>query len=110
MLVIGLAYKKNVADPRESPAFEILWQLQQLGAEVGYHDPHIPEPPKMRTWSDLELDSSITLDAASLRKQDAVIIVTDHSDVDYSMILEHAPLIIDTRGVFREINHKVVQA
>ena len=110
VLVIGLAYKKDVSDPRESPSFEILWQLQQLGAEMRYHDPHILQPPQMRTWKNLELEPSVALDPRILQQQDAVIIVTDHSDVDFDLILEHAPLIIDTRGTYRGINSKVVQA
>ena len=110
ILVMGLAYKKDVSDPRESPAFEILWQLQRLGAEIQYHDPHIPEPPSMRSWKGLELDSSVELSAEVLKSQDAVVIVTDHSDVDYDLIAEHAALIIDTRGVYRHTNGKIVQA
>lgn len=110
ILVLGLAYKKDVSDPRESPAFEVLWQLQKLGADIQYHDPHIPHPPAMRSWQGLELRDSVTLSPALLAEQDAVVIVTDHSDVDYDEILEHAELIVDTRGIYRESNDKVVRA
>ncbi len=110
ILVIGLAYKKDVSDPRESPAFEILWQLQQLGAEISYHDPYIPQAPRMRSWKALLIQESIQINPEVLQAQDAVVIVTDHSDVDYSEILEHAKLIVDTRGIYRTADPKVVKA
>jgi UDP-N-acetyl-D-glucosamine dehydrogenase len=110
ILVMGLAYKKDVSDPRESPAFEILWQLQELGADVRYHDPHIPEAPSMRSWRGLELGTSVDITPEVLEQQDAVVIVTDHTDVDYDLIYNHAGLIIDTRGIYRNVNSKVVQA
>ena len=110
ILIIGLAYKKDVADPRESPAFEILAQLQELGAEINYHDPHIPEAPKMRSWKDLAPLKSVDLTPELLASQDAVIVVTDHTDLDYEMIRDHAQLVIDTRGVYREPHPKVIRA
>ena len=110
ILVLGLAYKKDVADPRESPSFEILSQLFELGAEVSYHDPHIPEAPRMRSWKHLEALESKPLTEELLGSQDAVILVTDHTAVDYDFVLEHAPLLIDTRGVHRQPNPKVVRA
>jgi len=110
ILVMGLAYKKDVSDPRESPAFEILWQLQQLGADVQYHDPHISQAPSMRSWKGLKLRESVELTAEILSEQDAVVIVTDHTDVDYDQLLEHANLIIDTRGIYRNTDPKVVRA
>ena len=110
ILVLGLAYKKDVADPRESPAFEILSQLFELGAEVSYHDPHIPQAPSMRSWKHLGALESKPLTKEVLDSQDAVILVTDHSAVDYDFVLEHAPLLIDTRGVHRQPNPKVVRA
>ena len=110
VLVLGLAYKKDVADPRESPAFEILSQLFELGAEISYHDPHIPQAPSMRSWKHLGALESKPLTEEMLGSQDAVILVTDHSDVDYEFVLEHTPLLIDTRGVHRQPNPKVVRA
>lgn len=110
ILVLGLAYKKNVADPRESPAFEILSQLRQLGADLGYHDPYIPNSPRMRTWEHLPELASLPLTPETLRAQDAVVLVTDHSNVDYRLVLEHAPLIVDTRGVYRDRHAHVVKA
>ena len=110
VLVVGLAYKPDVADPRESPAFEILDRLVQLGAEIAYHDPHIPEAPAMRTWPDLPPMTSVELDRDTLRHQDAVLIVTHHSAIDYRTIAEHASLIVDTRGVYRGTSANVVRA
>ena len=110
IMVLGLAYKKDVADPRESPAFEILSQLFELGAAVSYHDPFIREAPSMRSWRHLGPLESQPLTKEVLGAQDAVILVTDHSDVDYKLVLEHAPLLIDTRGVYRQPDPKVVRA
>jgi UDP-N-acetyl-D-glucosamine dehydrogenase len=114
ILVLGLAYKKDVADPRESPAFEIIDGLLRLGARVSYHDPHIPRAPRMRTWPHLPPLESVPLDAGRLEGSDAVVLVTDHSAFDYDLILDRAPLIVDTRGVYRGdnrgLNGKVVKA
>ncbi len=110
ILVIGLAYKPDVADPRESPAFEILDRLAELGAELSYHDPLIPEAPAMRTWPDLPPMSSVDLGRETIARQDAVLIVTHHSGVDYQALAEHAALIVDTRGVYRQPAANVVRA
>ena len=104
VLVLGLAYKRDVADPRESPAFELIHGLLGLGADVSYHDPHIPVAPRMRSWPDLEPMASQPLTAETLAGSDAVLIVTDHTDIDYRLVLEHAPLVIDTRGVCRRLD------
>lgn len=98
VLVVGLAYKPDVADPRESPAFEIIDRLVELGAEVSYHDPLIPHAPAMRTWPDLPAMSSVALDRETVSAQDAVVVVTDHSGVDYERLAADARLVIDTRG------------
>ena len=110
VLVLGLAYKKDIDDPRESPAFEVIEKLLHLEAVVSYHDPFIPVAPKMRSWPDLPELRSIPLDAATVAAQDAVMIVTDHTSVDYDLVMRHAPLIVDTRGVFRTPSPKVVKA
>jgi UDP-N-acetyl-D-glucosamine dehydrogenase len=110
VLVLGLAYKKDIGDPRESPAFEIIDQLLTLGAEVSYHDPYVPTAPKMRTWPDLPPMHSKELSAELLGFSDAVMIVTDHSGVDYDFVLQHAQLLVDTRGIYREPSEKVVKA
>ena len=107
ILVLGLAYKPNIDDPRESPAFEIIDLLLKLGAEVSYHDAHIPVAPSMRSWPDLPQMESTPLNADMLQSVDAAIVITNHKAVDYDLILDHAPLIIDTRGVFRDRNDKV---
>jgi UDP-N-acetyl-D-glucosamine dehydrogenase len=103
VLVLGLAYKRDVSDPRESPAFELIHRLLRLGAEVSYHDPHIPRAPRMRSWPDLAPMESQPLTAETLAAADAVLLVTDHRAVDYRLVLEHATLVIDTRGVYRRL-------
>jgi len=110
ILLVGIAYKPDLADPRESPAFEILERLIGLGAEVSYHDPHIPEAPRMRTWPDLPPLESVPLDRERLAAQDAVVLVTNHSSVDYDRLAEEAPLLVDTRGVYRQPRPNVVRA
>jgi UDP-N-acetyl-D-glucosamine dehydrogenase len=103
VLLLGLAYKRNVADPRESPAFEVLDQLLHRGAQVSYHDPYIPQAPAMRSWPELPPLQSVPLTAETLRAVDAVIVVTDHRQVDYELVIEAAPLVIDTRGICRDV-------
>jgi UDP-N-acetyl-D-glucosamine dehydrogenase len=95
--ILGVAYKKDVDDPRESPAFEILQRLQQRGAQVTYNDPHIPALPRMRHHADLQLESQ-TLTPEFLANQDCVVVVTDHSVYDFDFIVEHARLVVDTRN------------
>ena len=96
ILVMGIAYKKNIDDPLESPAAEIIELLLDSGAEVSYHDPHLPEFPPMRKHR-LELRST-PLDAKTVAAADMVLIVTDHDAVDYALLGEHAKLIVDTRN------------
>jgi UDP-N-acetyl-D-glucosamine dehydrogenase len=110
ILILGLAYKKDIDDPRESPAFEIIDGLLKLGAEVSYHDPHVPKAPRMRSWPDLPPMTSLPLTEEVLRGQDAVVIVTDHSAVDYEAVARQAGLIIDTRGIYRTPREGVVKA
>ena len=93
ILVLGVAYKKDIGDVRESPALDIIRLLQGKGADVVYNDPHVPE---------LELDGeplrSIELTEEALRWSDCAVIVTDHSDYDWDWILQHAGLVVDTRN------------
>ncbi len=96
ILVLGVAYKKDVDDMRESPAIKILELLQTKGAEIAYHDPYVPRFPRFRAH-DLALES-VPLTAETLAGSDAVIIVTDHSQVDYQLVLDNAPLVVDTRN------------
>jgi UDP-N-acetyl-D-glucosamine dehydrogenase len=110
VLMVGVAYKKDIDDPRESPAFELLEILEKMKADVSYHDPHIQFLPKMREWPDLPELTSVKLSAAVLKKYDAVVIVTDHSCIDYKEIQKHSSLIIDSRGVYRRGEKNVVKA
>ncbi len=96
VLVLGIAYKKNVDDVRESPSVEIMSQLRQRGARVAYSAPYVAQLPVMRHYH-FDLDS-VELSPEVLRQQDCVVIGTDHDCFDYSMIVREAPLIVDTRG------------
>ncbi|PYQ02952.1 MAG: nucleotide sugar dehydrogenase, partial [Acidobacteria bacterium] len=97
VLILGVAYKRDVDDMRESPAVEIIELLQQAGAEVDYHDPHVLHLPKMRRHQ-LELNS-VPLDDG-LSAYDAAVVVTDHAAVDYAAVGQAVPLVIDTRNVY----------
>lgn len=108
VLVLGIAYKKNVDDMRESPSVEIMEMLRNKGAEVAYSDPHVPKFPKMREHCfDL---SSTEMTPENLRSFDAVVLATNHDKFDYEAIYEHARLIIDSRGQYRGLNGKVIKA
>lgn len=108
VLVLGIAYKKNVDDMRESPAVEIMELISASGAEVSYSDPHVPVFPKMREHSfDL---SSVALTPASVAGFDAVVLATDHAKFDYAMIRDHAQLIVDSRGIYRDPADHIVKA
>ncbi len=108
ILVLGIAYKKNVDDMRESPSVQIMELIASKGAQVAYSDPHVPVFPEMREHHfDL---SSEALNATSLASYDAVILATDHDRFDYEMIEKHAQLIIDSRGKFRAPAKHVIKA
>ncbi|MEQ4540442.1 nucleotide sugar dehydrogenase [Halomonas desiderata] len=109
VLVLGIAYKKNVDDMRESPSVFIMERIRDRGAEVAYSDPHVPSFPPMREHHfDLE---SVPLSPAALAEYDAVILATDHDRFDYDMIRAHARLIVDTRGIYRgESDERVIKA
>jgi UDP-N-acetyl-D-glucosamine dehydrogenase len=108
ILVLGIAYKKNVDDVRESPSVLLLERLQDLGAKVAYSDPHVPSFPKMRAHSfDL---SSVALDAGSLKKFDCVLLATDHDKFDYELIRTQSLLVIDCRGKFLEPAENIIRA
>ncbi len=96
--VIGVAYKKDVDDPRESPAFPIMEALIARGAVVTYHDPHVGSLPRMRHHPTLPAMRSSPLTEAFLEGQDCVLIVTDHAKVDYGRVLASAGLVVDTRN------------
>jgi UDP-N-acetyl-D-glucosamine dehydrogenase len=92
VLVLGVAYKKDINDIRESPALDVIRLLERRGAVVHYHDPHVP---RLRE-DGVEL-TSVPLTAQMLRDVDCVVIVTDHSGVDYAMVGREAPVVVDTR-------------
>ena len=100
--LLGIAYKKDVDDPRESPSFELLEMLLSRGATVTYNDPHVPKMPKMRHRQALELNSQ-PLTAEYLAAQDCVLIATDHTAYDYPFIVQHSKLVIDTRNATRDV-------
>ncbi len=97
VLVLGLAYKKDVDDVRESPAVTLIELLQARGAHVEYHDPHIPVAKEMRAHNITHM-KSVPLTPAVLRRADCVLIATDHSRVDYGQVCRHAKLVVDTRN------------
>lgn len=108
ILVLGIAYKKNVDDMRESPAVEIMDILMSKGAKVSYSDPHVAVFPKMRKHQ-FEL-SSVALNPSTLSQYDAVVLTTDHDRFDYDLIQQNAQLVVDTRGRYLEKLDNVVKA
>jgi UDP-N-acetyl-D-glucosamine dehydrogenase len=102
ILLLGMAYKRDVDDPRESPGFEVLELLRHKGAEVSYNDPYIPRLPPMRAYPGLCMQST-PLTAATLAGHDAVVVVTDHSTYDWPTIVDHSQLIVDTRNATRGV-------
>jgi len=108
VLVLGIAYKKNVDDMRESPSVEIMELIEAKGAEVAYSDPHVPVFPKMREHH-FEL-ASVELSAESLASFDAVVLATDHDRFDFELIQRHAKLIVDSRGTYREPAAHIIKA
>jgi UDP-N-acetyl-D-glucosamine dehydrogenase len=101
VLVLGLAYKPDVDDVRESPSFELIEKLEHLGADVDYHDPHVPQTHKMRRH-DLHMQS-IELTPDAIKQYDAVLIATHHSKCDWQMVADNAQLIVDTRNALRDV-------
>jgi UDP-N-acetyl-D-glucosamine dehydrogenase len=112
VLVLGVAYKKNVNDLRESPALKLLHLLKEKGTEVDYHDPYVPVISHNTEFPDLHM-KSIDLDYDNLSYYDVVVIVTDHSFYDWTKIVHHSLLIIDTRNALAEIKEgkgKIIKA
>jgi UDP-N-acetyl-D-glucosamine dehydrogenase len=100
ILVVGVAYKKDIDDIRESPALDVIKLLEGRGAEVAYHDPFIPtfiEDGHPRT--------GVPLTAEELGRSDATVIVTDHTSIDYQFIVDHAPVVVDTRNATARVAH-----
>ncbi len=105
-----MAYKKDVDDIRESPGVKIITLLQEKGARVAYHDPYIPVIQGMRRYPGLVLEG-VALDEGLLQAQDCVIVVTDHTRVDYGRVLEHSRLVVDTRNAYKgNKSEKIVRA
>ncbi len=108
ILILGIGYKKDVDDLRESPSLKLIEILNKRGACVDYNDPYIPMIPKVRKY-DYHM-KSIELTPTHLSTYDAVLISTDHSRYDFNKVLKHAPLIIDTRNAIKKKSKKVVKA
>jgi UDP-N-acetyl-D-glucosamine dehydrogenase len=102
VLVIGLAYKPDVDDVRETPAAEIIKLLFENGADVSYHDPHVPLFAGMRKYMEYRMHST-PLDKDTIKSADCVLIVTDHSTIDWQMIGDHARLVVDTRNAMASV-------
>nr|WP_244999206.1 nucleotide sugar dehydrogenase [Chromobacterium subtsugae] len=108
VLVLGIAYKKNVDDMRESPSVFLMEKLRDLGAEVAYSDPHVPVFPKMREHKfDLK---SVALNAETVAGYDCVLLATDHDKFDYAMLKANAQLLVDSRGKYLEPAEHIVKA
>lgn len=108
VLVLGIAYKKNIDDMRESPSVKLMELLTAKGAEVCYSDPHIPVFPKMRNYHfDLK---SVEPTTALLASMDCVLVATDHDAFDYESIRNNSALVVDTRGRYRQVFGNVVKA
>ncbi len=108
ILILGLAYKKNVDDVRESPALELIKLLSEKGAVLSYSDPHVLKMPKIRRHK-FELDR-IEVTAEALSVFDCVLLVTDHDKFDYELIAKASKLIVDTRGRYKNKLINVVKA
>ena len=102
ILVLGLSYKPDIDDVRESPSFELIEKLDELGAHVDYNDPHVPQTRRMRRY-DLKM-KSVSLTPAALASYDAVVVSTHHKAYDWQMIADHARLIVDTRNAMAKIS------
>ncbi|WP_413944814.1 nucleotide sugar dehydrogenase [Bdellovibrio sp. HCB-162] len=108
VLVLGISYKKNIDDMRESPSVFLMEKLRDDGAKLDYCDPHVPVFPKMREHKfDLK---SVSLNPEVIQSYDCVVLTTDHDKFDYDMILKNAKLLVDTRGKFRQSAPNLVKA
>jgi UDP-N-acetyl-D-glucosamine dehydrogenase len=113
ILVIGLAYKKNVPDIRESPSLKLIELIEERGGQAAFHDPFVPRIPRTRAYGALMGRASVPLTKDAVAGFDAVLIATDHDGVDYAALAEWAPLLVDTRNVFARngiTSDKIVKA
>jgi UDP-N-acetyl-D-glucosamine dehydrogenase len=106
VLILGLAYKKNVADVRESPSFKLMQLIEERGGSVEFHDPYVTKIPPTREHPEFAGRRSVPLSADALRACDCVLLATDHDAVDYALVARHARLVVDTRNVFARNGHK----
>lgn len=103
IMIVGIAYKKNIDDVRESPAFKLMHLLEERGAIVSYHDPYVVEIPALREHADYIGRRSVPLTAEALAQVDAALIVTDHDCIDCRLIVESARVVVDTRNATRSV-------
>jgi UDP-N-acetyl-D-glucosamine dehydrogenase len=104
ILIVGIAYKKDVADMRESPALMIMKCLDEAAARVDYHDPYVPVIPPTRSHSVLAGKASVPLESYALVRYDAAVLVTDHSNIEYSKLLQYSKLVVDTRNALASLD------
>jgi len=113
VLVIGLSYKKDIDDTRESPSLKLISLLMGKGARVDYHDPYVPCIKRTREYQDLQGTESVPLIPETISSYDAVLIATAHSNIDYQFLVDHAQLVVDTRNATRNVvstDHKIVMS
>jgi UDP-N-acetyl-D-glucosamine dehydrogenase len=103
--LLGMAYKNDVGDPRDSPGYPVLDRLLEMGARVTYNDPHLPRLPGTPRYPHIAPMDSRPLTEQYLGEQDCVLIITNHSAYDWSWVVEHCPLVIDTRNATRGVSH-----
>ncbi len=106
ILVVGMAYKKNVADIRESPAFAVIDLLKARKAEVTFHDPYVDVIPPTREHASFTGMASVALTPETIKAADAVMIITDHDNIDYGMIAKNAKLVVDTRNALANVTDR----
>ena len=112
VLILGVAYKKDVDDVRESPSLEIMKLLKERGADISYSDPFVPKLHTMREY-DFSYMSSVALSEETLRSYDVALITTDHSKLDYQWIVDHSQLVVDTRNATKTVRNgreKIIRA
>ena len=113
ILILGIAYKKNVDDMRESPSLVLFEKLEDRGAIVDYYDPYIPEIPMTREHAALAGKKSISLNETILASYDSILICTDHDELDYDFVVKNAKLVVDSRNATKRVTtdrHKIVKA
>lgn len=111
ILIIGMAYKKNVDDDRESPTYKIMDIIEQKGGNTSFYDPHVNEIGATRKYPQFKGRKSEKLDAVTIKKADAVLICTDHNNIDWQLIADNAKVIIDTRNVMAQHScNRVIKA